>query len=342
MVNSKKDGRSIPRETMEQYRLWAWELRKKKWKINEIAESFGLNRGSVSRWFTKVKQDGKSVLKMRKAKGANPKLTVENKKQILEWLKQPATDFGFETPLWDCVRLKQLIFKKLNISIHRSKVWAWLTRWNQSHQKPKRRAKECNEKEMKRWIKEDWPKIKEHAKRWQAMLYFQDESGISLIPVLGKTWAPKGKTPIVKITGKRGGFCLTSAISPAGKMVFRIEKEKINAKIHIEFLKQIMKHHPRRKIIVIEDNAPSHIAKKVKSFVEENKKKFALYHIPTYSPELNPDEHVWRHLKRHGLRDHQAQTTEDLKKLTLKKRRKIQTKKNLIHSFFHDTYVTQS
>lgn len=174
------------------------------------------------------------------------------------------------------------------------------------------------------------------------MLYFQDEAGISLTPVLGKTWAPKGKTPIVKVTGKRGGFCLTSAITSAGRMVFRIEKERINADLHIEFLKQIIRHHLNRKIVVVEDKAAAHIAKKVGKFVKKNKKRFALYYLPSYSPKLNPDEHVWAYLKNHGLKDHQAQSTSELKKLTLSKMRSIQRKKGKVESFFYDSYVTQS
>lgn len=339
---TKKDGRSISRETLEHFRFRAIKLRKKGWKVNDIADSFGLNRGSVSRWLTKFKRKGKKALKRTKAKGAKPKLDISHKRQILQWLKQPATDFGFETPLWTCLRVKQIIKKKLNISLHKSKVWEWLRRWKQTPQKPERRASECDEKEVKRWLKEEWPKIKEHARRWQAMLYFQDESGISLTPVLGRTWAPKGKTPIVKVTGKRGGFCLTSAISPAGRMVFRIEKERVTADVHIEFLRQVIRHHPYRKIIVVEDKAPPHIAAKVKKFTEENKKRFVVYYLPSYSPKLNPDEHVWGYLKSHGLKDHQARSTLELKKLTLSKMKKIQKKKLLLKSFFYNSYVIQS
>ena len=215
----------------------------------------------------------------------------------------------------------------------------WLKRWNFTNQKPQRRAFQQDEKAVKKWIKEEWSKIKEHAHRWQAMIYFQDESGVSLTAVMGKTWAPKGQTPVVKVTGKRGGFCVTSAISPAGKMIFRIEKEKINAKVHIEFLEQILKHHPHRKIIVIEDNARPHIAQEVKDFVEQHKKRFAIYHIPSYAPELNPDEHVWQYLKGYQLKSHQAQNTQELKKLVKRKMQSIQKSKDLIHSFFIGTYV---
>ncbi|MEK6868544.1 MAG: IS630 family transposase [Nanoarchaeota archaeon] len=338
-MKRRVDGRKLSRDVLEQYRFRAIAMRKEKWQVNEIALFFGINRVTVSTWLSSYRRHGKKGLKKRKAKGAEPKLKAIHKRKILQWLKKPATDFGFETPLWTCKRLEQLIKKKLKISIHLSNVWKWLQKWDLSCQKPERMATQCNEKEMICWVKEEWPKIKAHARRWQAMLYFQDEAGVSLTPVLGTTWAPKGETPVVKVTGKRGGLCVTSAISPAGRMVFRIEKGKVNAEIHIEFLEQIMQHHPNRKVIVVEDRAPVHRAKKVKQFVEKNRKRFALYYLPSYSPKLNPDEHVWAYLKNHELKAHQAQTTKELKKLVDGKMRKIQKKKKIVDSFFYGTYV---
>ena len=334
-----RDGRSIPRETLEHYRFQAIKLRKKGWKVDDIAEAFGLLRTSVSHWFMKVNRYGIGSLNRTKAKGKEPKLTMGDKTKILSWLKQSAIDFGFETPLWTSKRVQQLIKKQLGKSLHVTNVRAWLRKWNLTNQKPERRATQHDELMVKRWIKEEWPKIKEHCRRWQAMLYFQDESGVSLTAVMGKTWAPKGKTPVVKTTGKRGGLCVTSAISPVGKMTFRIEKGKVNADKHIEFLIQIMKQHPNRKIIVIEDNAPSHIAGAVKSFVASQPNRIAIYYLPSYSPELNPDEHVWAYLKAHQLKTHQAQTTKELKHLVKRKMQGIQRKNNLVNSFLMHSYV---
>ena len=339
-MEKRGDDRSISREALEQYRFRAVKLRKKGWKVKDIAEAFGVHESSVSRWFTKLNRQGMKSLKRTKARGKESKLTKEDKTKILSWLKRSAMEFGFETPLWDGKRVKQLIKKKLHKTLHYSNVWEWLRRWGLTAQKPKRRAKEKNEKAAKQWLKEEWPKIKEHHRRWQAMLYFMDESGVSLTAVMGKTWAPKGKTPVVKTTGKRGGLCVTSAISPAGKMVFRIEKKRVNAEEHINFLIQIMKRHPKRKIIIVEDNAPSHTAGAVKSFAMSNAKRIAIYYLPSYSPELNPDEHVWSYLKAHKLKDHQAQTKKELKKLVKNKMHGIQKKSGLVNSFFMQSILT--
>lgn len=335
----KSDGRSISREALEDFRFRALELREKSWKVNKIAEAFGVHRGSVSHWFTKAEREGKNSLKRRKAKGAEPKLKDDDRKIIISWLKKSAIDFGFETPLWDCKKIQQMIKTELNKKIAISSLWETLRKWNLSPQKPKKESLEKDEKETRRWLKKEWPKIQEHRRRWQAMIYFQDESSVSLIPVLGKTWAPKGETPKIKVTSNRGRICLSSAISPVGRMLFRIEPNITTSKIFIDFLKQIMKTHPNRKLIIITDNYSAHHSKYVNNFVDENKKKFAIYYLPTYSPELNPDEQVWKYLKNVKLKAHQARNKDDFNPLVLSKMRSIQRKPNIIKSFFMGSYV---
>jgi len=331
---NKKDGRSISRETLEYLRNQSIKLWKKGKSIEDISGFCGVHFTVVYKWIRVYKQNGWKGLKRRKAKGAEPKLNKEDKTQIISWLRKSAMEFGFETPLWDCKRVQTMIKNELNKSISISNLWENLRKWNLTPQKPEKEALEKNPVAVRKWIREEWPKIEKHRRRWQAMLYFQDESGVSLIPVLGKTWAPKGKTPKIKVTGNKGGLCVTSAISPAGRMVFRIENDTIHAEEHIDFLKQIMRQHPHRKIIVIEDNARPHIAKEVRNFVKENKNKIAVYYLPTYSPDLNPDEKVWKYLKYVKLKAHQARNIKEFKPLVQAKMQSIQKKPKLIKSFF--------
>ena len=335
----KKDGRSVSRETLEQYRFRALELREKGWKVNKIAEAFGLSPGSVSHWFTKAERNGKDSLKRRKAKGKEPKINLEERLQIIEWAKEDAREFGFPSPLWTCKEIQILIKKRFGKTISISNVWELLRKANLTPQKPKKIAFEKDEKAVKTWIKEEWPKINEIVRRQQAMLYFQDEAGVSLIPYLRTTWAPKGEKPTIKITGKKGGVCVSSAISPAGRMVFRIEKGRMTSETYIDFLAKIVLQHPRRKVVVISDNAPVHTSKAVQSFMLSNKKRISLFYIPSYSPELNPDEHIWSYLKTYELAAHQAHNKKELKKLVDTKMRKIAKKELLIQSFFMKDYM---
>lgn len=332
-------GRQLPHIVLEQYRFRAIALRKKNWRVQQIAEAFGVNRRAVTRWLTTYRKEGKKALKSKKATGPVYKLSKEEMEELLLLFEDDAMRHGFETPLWTCKRIQKIAKEHFGKKVHTTNIMRWLKRINITCQKPQRQASQRDDKAVKKWLSEEWPKIKAHCRRWQAMLYFQDEAGVSLIPVMGKTWAPKGKPPIIKVTGKRGGLCVTSAISPAGKMIFRIEKKRVNADIHIEFLEKILKQHPKRRIIVVEDRAPAHRSHKVRKFVEMHKKRLALYLLPSYAPELNPDEHVWEYLKAYQLKAHQAKDTKELKKLVKRKMQVIQRKKNVIHSFFVATHA---
>ncbi|MBS3106377.1 IS630 family transposase [Candidatus Woesearchaeota archaeon] len=288
MARKKRaDGRSLSREVMEHQRFRAVELRKKGWSVQDVADSFGVHRGSVSRWLTKHNRSGVDALRRRKASGAKRKLFQSEQLKLLGMMRCPATDFGFETPLWDCTRVRQLVIKQFGKKIDPSNIWRLLRVWNLSPQVPQKQAFQQDQALVNKWLRKEWPLIKLQAKRWQAIIYFQDEAGVSLIPALGRTWAPQGETPTIKVTGTKGGLSVTSAVSPAGRLLFRIEKEKVNGERHVEFLDQIRQHHPNRKIIVIEDRAPIHRAACVRDFVKSHQRRFALYYLPSYSPELS-------------------------------------------------------
>ncbi|MBI5872466.1 IS630 family transposase, partial [archaeon] len=329
----------LPRIVLEAYRYRAIELYQKEKSAQEIAFFFGLHRGSVSLWIKTWKEKGKSALKSRKALGPESKLNKEDKKQIISWLKKSAMEFGFETPLWDCKRIQRMIKQNLNKEIAISNLWENLRRWKLTPQKPDKVALERNQRKVNKWIREEWPKIEEHRRRWQAMLYFQDESSVSLVPVLGTTWAKKGETPKVKVTGNRGSIAVSSVISPAGRMLFRIEKDTVNSETFVDFLKQIMRNHRWRKIIVVTDNSKPHTSAYVQNFVEQSKNKIAVYYLPKYSPDLNPDEEVWKYLKNVKLEAHQARNKKEFRPLIRAKMQSIQKKPNLIKSFFVGTYV---
>jgi len=334
----KNDGRKVSREVLEAYRLRAIKLRKQGYTVKEIAKIFGINYFSVSHWFCRKKKHGIKSLRRKFAPGAGCKL----QKEIMLWmkkvLKDPATSWGFTVPLWNSRMLGGLLAQEKGIKLDRTTIWRYLCRMGLSFQKPQRRYKEQDKQEVKKWIEAEWPKVQEWVKRNRAILYFEDESGVSLSPVIGKTWAPIGKTPIVRVSGARGGVLAMSAVSPTGRIRFRLEDRKINAEVMIEFLKQIGQTHHHRKVAVVMDRAPCHIAGKLKSFID-NQKQLKVFYIPPYSPELNPDEKVWRHLKNVLLKNHAAKNKKHLGSMVVRALRQIQKKPDLAKKFFENYLV---
>lgn len=333
----KSDGRKIQRGTLEYLRKRAILLLKGGKKIKDIADEFGFSLTAVYNWKNTYQKKGMSGLKQRKAPGAKPKLSDSEKEKLLKFLRKNADAYGFENPLWDCKKVQQLIFEKFKKKIHISNIWRFLQKSNLSSQKPSYEATQKDKNAIRKWIKEQWPMILAHARRWQAIIYFLDESAVQLFAFLGKTWSKKGVTPKIKMTGNKGSIIITSAISPSGRFVFRLEKEKITVKApqHIEFLKQIQRRHKHRKIIVIEDNASPHIAGKTRDFVDSQKKRLAVYYLPSYAPELNPDEHVWAYLKSVKLKAHQTKTLKEFRPLVFSKMKSIQMSTPLVSSFFY-------
>ena len=187
--------------------------------------------------------------KERKATGRPPKLDCKRHgKASLKLVKHPATEYGFEHPLWTCQRIRQVISAELNLAVSVPTLWRELKKPKLSCQKPERRALEQDPKARARWIATEWPRIKRLARKQRALLFFEDESVVCLTPTVGRTWAPVGKTPIVRVTGKRASVLVMSALSLQGRLFFKIPSERVNATVFIEFLKELLAEYPRRKI----------------------------------------------------------------------------------------------
>ena len=141
-------------------------------------------------------------------------------------------------------------------------VWVILKQAGFSYQKPERRYYETDLKAQDAWVKKELPKIKRKAKKLRAILYFEDESSISLTPFTGRTWSKKGQTPYLKSTGHRGSLSALSAISKDGHLVFQIKNGRINSDDVINFLHHMLKEHIRRHLAVVMDQATIHRSKK--------------------------------------------------------------------------------
>ena len=157
---------------------------------------------------------------------------------------------------------------------------------------------------MKEWIEKEFPQIFEEANAVGAEIYFEDESGISLNVFTGKTWAPRGNTPIVYRSGQRVKNTMASAISTEGKLYFQTLSGSMTGPRYKEFLESL-KRTTRKVIFVIHDGLSAHKAKVVTDYVESTNGKLRVFQLPGYSPELNPDELVWDSLKKElGKRAH--------------------------------------
>lgn len=309
--------------------------------VDSISKNLGRHKASIYKWI-KVYEKRKCFedLADKPRSGRPLKVTKTAIIEIEKDLEKPASEFDFETDLWTCSRVHSLLSKKYKIKISRGHVWTLLKKSGFSYQKPERRYYESDPIAQEEWIKKELPKIKRKAAKHNAILYFEDEASISLTPVLGKTWAKKGQTPLVKSTGNRGSLSALSAISKSGHLVFNLKRGRVNSDDVIEFLRQMLSQHKRRHLVVVMDRATTHRSKKVKKFIE-SQKRLHVFYLPPRSPELNPDEKVWNHLKHHDLKGHRETNLNGLEKLSKKKLKALASNKKKVQAVFFRSEVAK-
>jgi transposase len=252
---------------------------------------------------------------------------------LLQIVLQPATGFGFETDLWTIGRLHQIVREVFDSTVSHDTIWRRLREAGLTYQKPERQYFEMDEKAREQWMRTEAPKIRKTVRNHKALLYFQDEANVSLTAFLGKTWAPRGQTPRQKVTGKRGGVAAISAINGTGRLIFQLHEKRICSEEVIAFLGQMLKHHRKRHLVVVMDQAPPHTSKKTMAYIA-SRNRLHVFHLPKYSPDWNPDEKVWNHLKHQELKGHLAKTKAELKQLTQNKLSTMSNNPQLLRGIF--------
>jgi len=298
-----------------------------------VAQAYGTDRTTLFRWVSRYYTEGDDGLRRRAGSGRPRKLEQLDADTLREIVLAPASRFGFETDLWTVGRVWQVLHGKFQVDVSRDTVWRRLRDAGLTYQKPEREYFEIDPAARQNWLRYEVPRIRRTIEKYRAILYFEDESNVSLTAVLGKTWAPRGQTPKQRVTGKRGSVAAVSAMSRRGHLVFRLYDCRIASEQVIEFLQQLLAHHARRHLVVVMDQAPPHVSKKTKGFIA-TQPRLHVFHLPKYSPDWNPDEKVWNHLKHHELKGHQAKTTKELRQLTRAKLHHMAKEPELVRGLF--------
>ncbi len=300
LLDEKKDLRTANKSKKEAIRALTISMYKKGMKQKEISLLLGLRTNTISDWVKLYKQHGKKGLqevKRGRKKGYGklllPIQELEIQKMIID--KMP-DQLKLPYALWTRKAIKDLIKRTYKIEIAIRTMGDYLKSWGFSPQKPKKKAYEQNSKAVNKWLKEEYPKIMRQAKKEDAEIHWADETGIRNNSQYGRSYAPIGKTPIKETLAKRLSLNMISTITNQGKVRFMTYQGTMNAQRFIVFLKKLIKGASRKLFIVL-DNLRVHHSKIVKKWVQENKDRIELFYLPSYSPELNPDEYLNNDLK---------------------------------------------
>lgn len=339
------DGRKINRKALEAIRIRAVKRVEAGESPEVVIKALGFTRSLIYEWLAKYREGGFDALRSRKAPGKPPKL---NGKQIQKIYRLVVgvdpRQLKFEFALWTRSMVCELILREFKVKMSDVSAGRLLKKLGLSPQRPIHRAIQRDDLSVYKWMAEDFPAIRQLAKKENAEIFFGDESSVRSDYHSGTTWAPIGKTPVVKTTATRHKVNLISAISPRGTMRFMATEGSVTASVFIDFLKRLI-YKANRPVFLVLDNHSVHRSKEVREFVKSTAGKLRLFFLPPYSPELNPDEHVWNYLKNHKIGRQTTKNGFDLSKRVESIMRSLQKLPEKIKSFFEHPwtkYVTMS
>lgn len=330
------DARLIPDEVMDYLRKIAVHaIEENHYSPENVIKIFGFSRSVIYEWLRRFREEGYEGLETKKAPGASPIITEEMdaclKRIVLEATPE---DYGYDAILWTCDLLAHCLSDHFGVTVKGSTINHHLHQLGLTNQKPNYIPSEQNLREVDDFVNKKFPKIQRFANTLSADIGFEDEAGIDLREHSGKTWGESGVRPSICVTGKRGHFNVLSIVTAKGELKYHVNENKINSKEYIKFLTQLIKNRVNPLFLIV-DRASFHTSKKVRIFIWRNRRKIRLFYLPAYSPEINPDEHVWEEIKDKRLRRKPITSKIDLKKRLHSALKSLQHHKDRIISFFH-------
>jgi transposase len=311
-----RDARSLPAAAQEEIRRRAVHavlvLGKKK---SEVAKLLGVTSQAVRNWLKAHAAGGHAALRAQKRgrrTGEKTRISAEQARAIADLVRDRCPD-QLKLPfyLWTREAVAKLIEQRFGVVVSLTTAGRYLATWGFTPQKPARRAYQQDQEAVRHWLEEGYPAIRAEAKREGAQIQWCDESGMRSDHTAGRTYSPRGKTPVVKVTGKRFGCSMISALNNQGRLAFMIYCERFTAQVFIKFLRRLLRQNPKKVFLII-DNHPVHHSKAVKNWVKEREDRLKLFYLPSYSPELNPDELVNQDVKSNAVGRNRARDVKEL------------------------------
>lgn len=333
----KTDFRTLPEQTRLAFRLRAISLIKSGRSKGEVALIIGVPAATISRWSKQYRTIGKKGLEAKKrgVKSEDKKLLSKEQETAIQKMivdKMPE-QLKMDFALWTRKAVKELIEREFGIVLAITTMGDYLRKWGFTPQKPKKMAYEQCPKKVQKWLDEEYPAIKQAAKEENAVIYWGDETGVKNQCNHGRSYAPKGKTPVKKSMSKRFSVNMISAVTNQGLVQFLLYSDTMNADKFIVFMEQLIKSS-EQKVCFIVDNLKVHHSKIVEAWVEANKEKISLHFIPSYSPEINPDEYLNCDLKQGMSAKKSPKTVEILQSNVQGHMEMLQAKSDRVRKYF--------
>jgi transposase len=329
--------RSLTPEAQEERRRQVIGLRQAGQTYAVIAAQVGLTQTGVFDICKRFAEHGPAGLKSKprgQVPGHGNLLTAEQEAEVQALMRQQMPDeLGLDFALWSRAAVQALVWQRFGVAVAVRTMGTYLARWGYTPQKPLRRAYEQDPAAVRRWLRREYPAIAARAKAEGGVIFWGDESGLRSDDVRGRSYAPRGETPVVRPNHRRANVGLVSAVTNRGEVRWMVLDGAIKAPTLIRFLERLVRD-AGRKVFLILDRLQVHRARLVRDWLAGREDQIEVFHLPAYSPELNPDEGVNGDVKQAVTAKPLARSKPQLKRTVVNHMRSLSRRPERIRAFF--------
>jgi transposase len=278
----------------------------------QVALVLRVHPQTVATWFQAFCCYGLQGAPHTKPPGRPPKLTPTQKATLATWIEEGPVKAGFSGACWRSPMIQQLIYERFGVSYNVFYIAQLLKNLGFSYQKAAFVSDHLDARKRQEWRTTTWPQILHRATAQNALLLFGDEASFPQWGTLTYTWARRGQQPLVKTSGKRKGYKVFGLIDYfTGSFFYQGQEGRLNSAAYIAFLRRVLEH-TTQPIILIQDGAKYHTSAETKAFFAQHTARLQVIQLPTYSPDYNPIEKLWKKIKQHETHLHYFPTFEVL------------------------------
>jgi transposase len=339
----KESARSQTLEQLHERRKQVVRLYRQGTKIMQIVTMTGLSYPTVRSAIDRFEAGGWGAIRPTargRAKGDGRTLNSAQEDAVQRMIidKRPE-QLKMDFSLWSRAAVGQLIEQEFGIKLPVRSIGKYLTRWGFTPQKPIKRAYEQSPAAVQAWLEGEYPGIEQRARAEGAEIHWGDETALVNTDVRGRSFAPAGKTPVtLAVGGSRQKLSMIATVTNQGKTRWMIIDEAFDAEKLIEFLAALIKD-ASKKVFLILDNLRVHHSKLVKAWVAERPDQIELFYLPSYSPQLNPEERLNADLKQEMGKRVPVRTKAKLREAANDHMAMLEQNPERVMSYFQDRHV---
>lgn len=311
---------------------------------SQTARTFGVTRQSIDNWLRRVEEAGsvRGLAARKRGPKPRPRLSPGQDREAVRLIRGDCPDqMLLPFALWTREAVVALLRRRFGLGVSVWTAGRYLRRWGLTPQRPARRAYERDPAAVKRWLAEQYPAVKARAKAGKALILWGDEMGLRSDDPVGRTYAPRGKTPVVPASGRRFGCNTISAVSNLGRLWFMVFAGRFNSTVFVTFLGRLLRAVPGRKLVLIVDSHPAHKSARVRRWLAGGAAaggRLELVYLPGYSPQLNPDELLNQDTKQ-AMRKCRPADQREMMDNVRGHLRSRQNRPDVVRRFFHEEHV---